>query len=118
VESGEFRVQRSEGRGRGDHNVAAGHRRPTGRISADFVFRKARVAVFVDGCFWHACPKHSNVPASNRAFWKKKLAGNRFRDRLVNRVLRRMGWGVVRIWEHEIARSPERVIERVRQAQV
>jgi DNA mismatch endonuclease (patch repair protein) len=56
------------------------------------------VAVFVDGCFWHGCPKHATKPANNRAFWKKKLAGNKTRDRLVNRTLRRAGWRVVRIW--------------------
>jgi DNA mismatch endonuclease, patch repair protein len=71
----------------------------------DFVFPKARVAVFVDGCFWHGCPKHATVPASNRAFWKRKLTANRRRDRLVNRTLRRMGWRVVRIWEHDLRKA-------------
>src|SRR5216684_921743 len=51
----------------------------------DFVFPTARVAVFVDGCFWHACPKHANMPTSNRAFWKKKLSANKLRDQLVAR---------------------------------
>ena len=68
----------------------------------DFVFPNARLAVFVDGCFWHACPKHSNMPANNRAFWRKKLTGNKARDRVVNKALRRAGWRVVRIWEHEL----------------
>ena len=75
-------------------------------VRPDFVFRAARLAVFVDGCFWHACPRHSNLPVNNRAFWRKKLAVNRNRDRLVNRTLRRLGWRVVRIWEHEL-RHPE-----------
>src|SRR2546430_339563 len=57
----------------------------------DFVFPKEKLAVFVDGCFWHACPKHSNTPVNNRAFWKTKLAANQFRDRQVNRMLRRIG---------------------------
>jgi DNA mismatch endonuclease (patch repair protein) len=71
----------------------------------DFVFVKARVAVFVDGCFWHGCPKHSNQPANNRAFWKRKLTANRRRDLLVNRTLRGKGWRVVRIWEHDLKKA-------------
>jgi DNA mismatch endonuclease (patch repair protein) len=71
----------------------------------DFVFPKARVAVFVDGCFWHGCPKHSTVPATHRAFWKRKFTANRLRDRLVNRTLRRKGWRVVRIWEHDLRKA-------------
>ena len=82
----------------------------------DFVFRKARLAVFVDGCFWHACPKHSNIPASNRAFWKQKLAANQFRDRQVNRTLRKNGWRVVRIWEHDLAKRGEVCVRRIQAA--
>jgi DNA mismatch endonuclease Vsr len=74
-------------------------------VRPDFVFLKSWTAVFVDGCFWHGCPRHATKPANNRAFWKKKLAGNKTRDRLVNRTLRRAGWKVVRIWEHELARQ-------------
>lgn len=69
----------------------------------DFVFRAQRVAVFVDGCFWHSCPRHSNLPSTNAEFWASKLERNRKRDRLVNRALREKGWSVLRIWEHEIA---------------
>jgi DNA mismatch endonuclease (patch repair protein) len=71
-------------------------------VRPDFVFRQVRLALFVDGCFWHGCPRHATKPANNRAFWKKKLAGNKKRDRVVNRTLRRAGWKVVRIWEHEL----------------
>ena len=81
----------------------------------DFVFPQQRVALFVDGCFWHGCPKHSNMPANNRAFWMKKLTGNQTRDRLVTRTLRKNGWRVLRVWEHKL-RSPDRVITRVRKA--
>ena len=80
----------------------------------DFIFRAARVAVFVDGCFWHACQKHSNTPESNRAFWQKKLNGNKARDREVNRILRREGWRVVRVWEHELKSNQDRCIERIK----
>jgi DNA mismatch endonuclease (patch repair protein) len=82
-------------------------------VRPDFVFRAGRLAVFVDGCFWHACPRHSNLPISNRAFWRKKLAVNRNRDRLVNRTLRRLGWRVVRLWEHEL-RHPEKCAAKIK----
>ena len=68
----------------------------------DFVFSKLKLAVFVDGCFWHGCPKHGTQPKGNRAFWKKKFARNIARDRLVNRALRRANWRVLRIWEHTL----------------
>jgi DNA mismatch endonuclease (patch repair protein) len=71
--------------------------------------------IFVDGCFWHGCPKHATKPANNRAFWKKKLAGNKTRDEVVNRTLRRAGWRVLRIWEHELAKKNEaRLVQRIR----
>ncbi len=73
-------------------------------VRPDFVFLKSRTAVFVDGCFWHGCPKHGTQPASNRSFWKRKFARNKDRDRLVSRILRAYGWQVVRIWEHELAK--------------
>jgi DNA mismatch endonuclease (patch repair protein) len=77
------------------------------RVRPDFVFSRLRVAVFVDGCFWHACPKHATKPKNNRAFWKRKLEANTARDRLVTRTLRKNGWRVLRIWEHELARKNE-----------
>ena len=73
----------------------------------DFAFPKLRLAVFVDGCFWHGCPLHATKPKSNGAFWRKKLATNRARDRLVTRALRQADWRVLRIWEHELARKRE-----------
>jgi DNA mismatch endonuclease (patch repair protein) len=80
---------------------------------SDFVFPKLRVAVFVDGCFWHGCPRHATKPRNNAAFWRRKLAANKARDRLVTRTLRRAGWRVLRIWEHELAREHEaRLIQR------
>lgn len=70
--------------------------------SPDFVFGQKRVAVFVDGCFWHGCPKHYTAPVNNATFWREKRATNVTRDRRVDRDLRRLGWRVVRIWEHEL----------------
>ena len=81
----------------------------------DFVFPKLKLAVFVDGCFWHGCPLHATKPRNNAAFWRRKLARNKARDRLVTRTLRRAGWRVVRIWEHEL-RKPTRCLARIRKA--
>jgi DNA mismatch endonuclease (patch repair protein) len=83
----------------------------------DFVFRQQRLAVFVDGCFWHGCPRHATKPATNRAFWRKKLARNEARDCLVNRTLRKAGWRVLRIWQHELKRDNEsRCVARILRA--
>ena len=80
--------------------------------SPDFVFTKARLAVFVDGCFWHACPIHGTVPDNNKMFWKSKLKRNKERDILVRRRLQIAGWHVVRIWQHEL-RNPKKVARRL-----
>lgn len=71
------------------------------RRTADLVFGPARVAVFVDGCFWHSCPVHGTTPASNADWWRNKLAGNVERDRDTDRRLSGAGWLVIRVWEHE-----------------
>lgn len=73
------------------------------RRKADVVFPKARVAVFVDGCFWHRCPVHATMPKTNEAWWAGKLAGNVARDRETDARLEAGGWTVVRVWEHEDA---------------
>jgi DNA mismatch endonuclease (patch repair protein) len=71
----------------------------------DFIFSQARVAIFVDGCFWHGCPRHRTSPKSNQKYWKQKFSANEQRDRLVNRTLKRDGWRVIRIWEHELGQK-------------
>jgi len=71
----------------------------------DFVFREHRVALFVDGCFWHGCPRHGTQPKTNAGFWSEKIRRNIARDRLVNRTLRKAGWRVVRVWEHELRKK-------------
>lgn len=77
----------------------------------DFVFRRLRLAVFVDGCFWHACPQHGRRPDSNPTYWLPKLERTRARDASATQLLRRRGWTVLRIWEHEL-RHEERVLAR------
>ena len=81
----------------------------------DFSFRKQKVAVFVDGCFWHGCPRCFRLPKQNRAFWKTKIEGNRKRDRSVNSRLRRLGWKVVRIRECWLIHA-DQVVSRVKSA--
>lgn len=71
------------------------------RNRADVVFTRARVAVFVDGCFWHACPEHYMPSKTNVDYWTPKIEANRERDRRVDTMLRDAGWTIVRAWEHE-----------------
>ncbi|MFF3518661.1 very short patch repair endonuclease [Streptomyces sp. NPDC004393] len=83
---------------------------PSLRRTADVVFTAAKVAVFVDGCFWHGCPDHGSMPASNRDFWTAKIAGNRTRDAETTKLLEEAGWTVVRVWEHT---APEEAAKTV-----
>ena len=72
-----------------------------GVVRPDLTFAGPKVAVFVDGCFWHSCPFHGTTPGTNRSYWEPKLRRNRERDRLVTAALIAQGWVVVRVWEHE-----------------
>jgi DNA mismatch endonuclease (patch repair protein) len=74
---------------------------PTIPRRADVVLRRDRVAVFLDGCFWHGCPIHFRVPSTNADYWTAKIAGNRARDAATGALLEAAGWVVVRVWEHE-----------------
>ena len=81
----------------------------------DFVFAKERVAVFIDGCYWHGCMACSRNlrPSSNAIYWRMKIANNRRRDRRVSRILRSQGWRVIRVWEHQIKKHPAACVRRV-----
>lgn len=79
----------------------------------DVVFASLRAVVFVDGCFWHVCPRHAVPPKANAAFWRRKLKANVARDRLVDRKLRELGWRVIRVWEHEVRANPEGAARKV-----
>lgn len=83
------------------------------RRRADLVFPRRKVAVYVDGCFWHCCPDHATYPKNNAEWWAEKLAGNVTRDRDTDLRLRAAGWLVVRVWEHE---DPVVAADRVQQA--
>jgi DNA mismatch endonuclease (patch repair protein) len=98
------------------HGIAGWRRHAKVFGSPDFIFTKCKVAIFADGCFWHGCPRHATLPKTNRAFWKEKLARNKVRDRLVTRTLRRHGWRVVRVWQHELSRNYEQhLLRRLRE---
>lgn len=86
---------------------------PTLRRTADLVFPRARVAVFVDGCFWHGCPYHFRLPRTNTEYWRAKISRNQDRDVEVDRTLSDRGWLVVRVWEHE---PPEEAASRIKMA--
>lgn len=76
---------------------------PGVRATADIVFTRARVVVFIDGCFWHRCPEHGTAPRANATWWAAKLDTNERRDRRIDTQLREHGWTVIRIWEHVAA---------------
>lgn len=81
----------------------------------DFAFPSARVAIFVNGCFWHACPRCYREPRVNTEFWRQKTSYNRARDKSIRNWLRRYGWSVITVWEHELSRE-DLVAHRVRRS--
>jgi DNA mismatch endonuclease (patch repair protein) len=85
-------------------------------VRVGFVFRPSRLALFVDGCFWHGCPKYATQPKNNRVFWRRRFARNRERDELVNRTLRKSGRRGLRIWECDLTRRPETCVRRIQRA--
>jgi DNA mismatch endonuclease (patch repair protein) len=83
---------------------------PSIRRTADLVFTKVKIAVFMDGCFWHGCPDHHTKAATNAEYWAEKVRRNRERDAEIDRLLTESGWSVIRVWEHE---DPVAAAERV-----
>lgn len=79
----------------------------------DFAFRREKVAIFIDGYFWHGCSLHYWPPSTNPAFWQAKVEANRLRDKTTSHMLRRKGWRVIRLWEHDL-RDEARVLRRIR----
>lgn len=79
----------------------------------DITFRRSRVALFVDGCFWHGCPQHATTPKTNTSFWTAKILRNRERDKQVNRSLKKLGWQVLRLWEHQVRRDVDGLVVRI-----
>src|ERR1700694_767253 len=79
----------------------------------DLVIQKARITIFVDGCFWHGCPQCGHIPATNRAYWTAKLARNTRRDREMSKTLKALGYRVIRVWECQLRATPERCLKRI-----
>lgn len=79
----------------------------------DVVFKKKRVAIFLDSCFWHGCKIHCRMPSSKRKYWLKKIDGNIKRNEEVNKIYRKKDWKVLRFWEHEIKKSPNQCIDKI-----
>lgn len=83
------------------------------RRVADVAFPGLRIAVFVDGCFWHGCPEHATWPKQNAEFWRQKIEANRIRDADTNSRLRDIGWTVLRFWEHESPLAAAEIVARL-----
>lgn len=82
----------------------------------DFFFSNERAAIFIDGCFWHGCPKCGHIPKTNRAYWRAKIARNRARDARITRRLRRVGFSVVRLWECDLRKRPSTCVRRIQRS--
>lgn len=79
----------------------------------DIVFSKYKVAIFLDSCFWHCCPYHSNIPSTNKSYWIPKLQRNKERAKEVNKKLRMNDWIVLRFWEHQVNKNIKAVIDKI-----
>ena len=87
------------------NRITRWRRHPNLKGKPDFIFPHQRIALFVDGCFWHGCKKHFKTPNTNRRFWMHKIRGNKKRDKVVSSDLRKSGWKVIRIWEHQVKKQ-------------
>lgn len=84
----------------------------------DFVLPRLKIAVFIDGCFWHGCPRHCRMPSSNVTYWNNKIGKNKIRDKKITKTLKIKGWQVIRIWEHEIKTGKlNRKLRQIKNAQ-
>jgi len=83
-----------------------------GKEKIDIAFPSKKVAIFIDGCFWHGCPVHSHLPKSNKDYWLPKLKKNIERDKAKEERLKQDGWNVLRFWEHELS-EPEKIVSRI-----
>jgi len=79
----------------------------------DLVFAKDKLVVFIDGCFWHKCPKCFIRPVTREKFWEEKIKKNIRRDKQINKIILNLGWQILRFWEHEINRDPEKVVKKI-----
>jgi len=87
-----------------------------GNKRIDIAMPGKKVAIYIDGCFWHGCPKHVSLPKSNKGYWLPKLRRNKERDKETNIFLRKNGWHVIRIWEHEVKKDTDKPVKRIMEA--
>lgn len=80
----------------------------------DFASKKRKIAIFIDSCFWHKCPNHFRRPNSNKSYWKLKIDRNVERAKEVNKLLKKDGWKVMRFWEHEVIKNPDKCLSKVK----
>lgn len=112
-----FRVSGFKSRvlGRKDSKPETRNLKQSKSVRPDFIFRAQKLAVFVDGCFWHGCPEHFRRPQTRQKFWDAKITRNQARDAEVTKALRKAGWRVLRLWEHELAvKREKRLVARLR----
>lgn len=93
-----------------EYNITGWRRKYPLAGNPDFVIPKARLAIFVDGCFWHGCKDHCRLPETNREYWTAKIDQNIKRDKIVNKILVSKNWHVIRIWEHDLKKTKHREI--------
>lgn len=97
------------------HKITGWRRHPKETYgSPDFLFPKEKIALFVDGCFWHGCKKHYIIPKSNKRYWKQKIERNKARDLTVSVFYKDKGWKMFRTWEHNIKRNPNGIIRKLK----
>lgn len=98
-----------------EHRIRGWRSQPVNIVGKpDFVISRKNIAIFVDGCFFHGCPRCGHIPRTNRAYWAAKIARNKRRDRAVTRTLKSLGYRVVRIWECQLRSNPKQCLSRVR----
>ena len=96
------------------YRYSLNHRFKELNFKPDIVMVSRRVCIFVDGCFWHGCPKCGHIPHTNSGFWETKIRRNKYRDRKNGRILREYGIQAIRFWEHDLSDNPKRCISRLK----
>ncbi len=79
----------------------------------DIVLKKYKTVIFLDSCFWHGCKKHCRIPIARKKYWTEKIERNKQRDKEVNSYYKKVGWKIIRVWEHDIKRNPEKIIKSI-----
>ena len=98
-----------------ENKITGWRRHKKGKVgSPDFLFSKSKLVIFVDGCFWHGCPKHCIMPKSKQEYWEPKIARNKVRDKTVTKYYKEKGWTVLRIWEHQLKKDHTKTVKKIK----